>query len=98
MNPQFEDVKTKITAERAVLADRYLLSKIGVFGSMAKGHATETSDVDILVEFKKPVDLFFFLDVKFYLENLLKKTVDLVTPGALKPLTRDEILSSVVYL
>ena len=80
------------------LENKFGLKEIGVFGSFARGTESMTSDVDILVEFEKPVNLFEFIEVKFFLENLFGRTVDLVTKDALKPRLRDRILNEVVYV
>lgn len=66
------------------LFSAYPLSSMALFGSYADGTATETSDVDILVEFSRPVG-FEFIDLSIELESLLKKPVDLVTRQAIKP-------------
>lgn len=57
---------------------------MALFGSYATGTATEASDVDILVEFNRPVG-FEFIDLSIELEILLQKPVDLVTRQAIKP-------------
>ena len=75
----------------------YYVKKIGVFGSFARGEEKGASDIDVLVEFKKPVDFFEFLDLKRFLETILKREVDLVTPKALKPRLKDRILNEVIY-
>jgi predicted nucleotidyltransferase len=80
------------------LAKKYPVRKIGVFGSHARGEAGRKSDVDVLVEFAKTVDIFEFIDLKEYLEGLFGREVDLVTKGALKPLIKDLILSQVIYV
>ncbi|MES0336068.1 MAG: nucleotidyltransferase family protein [Candidatus Magnetobacterium sp. LHC-1] len=86
----------KINAD--VIRSRYPVSKIGVFGSVARGKETETSDVDVLVEFAEPVDIFEVIDFKEFLGNLLDKTVDLVSVKALKPFLKDKILNEVIYV
>lgn len=53
-------------------------------------------DIDILVEFSKPVG-FEFIDLKIYLEELFNKKVDLATVSALKPRIKAEILKEVIY-
>ncbi|MCX6090688.1 MAG: nucleotidyltransferase family protein [Candidatus Atribacteria bacterium] len=55
------------------------------FGSYVRGEATDKSDLDILVDFKKPISLFTFLDLEEYLESCLGIKVDLVSKKALRP-------------
>lgn len=76
---------------------QYGVKKIGVFGSFAKGEERGSSDIDVLVEFEKPVDFFEFIDLQNFLKSILKRKVDLVTPKALKPRLKDRILSEVIY-
>lgn len=98
MNPGLEAIKKELDANRSKLEGEFAVSKIGVFGSVAKGTATEKSDIDFLVEFKEPIGLFRFAGLKLFLEDIFHKKVDLGTPRSLKSLIRDEILRSVVYL
>lgn len=72
------------------------VSKIGLFGSYVREEQTNASDIDILVEFSRPVGFEFF-DLKDYLEGQLGKRVDLVTINALKPQIKDEILDEVQF-
>lgn len=74
------------------------VSRIGIFGSYARGEERGSSDIDVLVEFERPVNLFDFSHLKRFLSDQLGIRVDLVTPGALKPLIKDKILKSVAYL
>ena len=72
------------------------VKSLALFGSVAGDEAGPESDVDLLVEFREPVGLFRFLDVKAYLESLLQREVDLVTPDALKRQLREAILREAV--
>ena len=63
-----------------------------MFGSMVRGEGTPDSDVDLIVEFDRPVGIFHFLQVKQFLEEILGRNVDLVTPDALHPALRSRIL------
>lgn len=74
------------------------VKSLAVFGSLARGEATPGSDIDILVEFDLPVGLFEFIRLKLYLEELTGRRVDLVTPDALRPAMRAEILSEAVHV
>jgi len=93
MNPS--DTISKHLAE---LKSRYKIRKIGVFGSYVKGQEQPASDVDILVSFEEPVDIFTFIGLKEYLESILDHRVDLVTEKALKPAIKENVLREVRYL
>ena len=80
------------------LRNEYLVSKIGIFGSFARGEASNASDVDILVEFSRPVDIFHFIGLQDRLAEILGRQVDLATIRALKPLIKEQILREVLYL
>lgn len=61
------------------------MAELALFGSFARGQATESSDVDILVTFDGPATSKSYFGVQFYLEDLLGRRVDLVTTKALRP-------------
>ncbi|MBI5191221.1 MAG: nucleotidyltransferase family protein [Nitrospirae bacterium] len=79
------------------LRRQFGVKRIGVFGSFARGEQTKMSDVDVLVEFDRPVGLFEFIGLEMHLEGLLGRKVDLVTKNALKPYIKDRILEEVMY-
>ncbi len=72
------------------------VASLALFGSVARNEAEGDSDVDILVSFDRPVGFFHFLEVKDYLETVLKTRVDLVTEDALKKQLRERILAEAV--
>lgn len=76
----------------------YAVRRFGVFGSVVRGDQTEASDIDILVDFIKPIGLFTFVRLEEELTKLLKRKVDLVTPRALKPAIRDDVLKETLYV
>ena len=78
------------------LENRFGVRKIGLFGSYARDNAGLQSDIDILVEFNSPT-FDNYMDLKFYLEDLLKTPVDLVLNDALKKRLRPYITQEVVY-
>ena len=89
----------KILQDHAVsLKDEYGVIEIGLFGSYTKGNQKKSSDVDILVQFEKPIDLFTFVHLKNHLADLLGVDVDLVAKDALKPKIGERILSETVYI
>ena len=70
---------------------RYGVRSLSLFGSVARGEAESGSDVDLLVEFAVPVGLFTYVRLQHYLEGLLGRRVDLVTPEAIRPQMRARI-------
>ncbi|KUK62552.1 MAG: Uncharacterized protein XE10_1564 [Methanoculleus marisnigri] len=80
------------------IQERYGVARIGVFGSVVRNEATAASDIDILVEFQEGEETFdHFMDLKFYLEDLLGRRTDLVIADTLKPRIRGAVLDEVVY-
>lgn len=91
-----EEIEKILKDQKDFLFREYFVGKIGLFGSYARKEQTEASDIDILVEFTRPVG-FEFIELKDYLEALFNKSVDLVTANALKPRMKQEILNEVQY-
>ncbi len=80
------------------IRNRFGVERIGIFGSFVRGEEKPESDVDVLVEFREGEKNFdHYIDLKFYLEDLFGRKVDLVMKGAIKPRLREPILSEVVY-
>ena len=76
----------------------YGVRRIGVFGSFVKAAQNNKSDIDILVEFNKGEKAFDnYMELKFYLEKVFHRRVDLVIKDALKPRIKHQILKEVVY-
>ena len=71
-----ESVINTLTAQKPVLAQKYGLTLLGIFGSVARGQASEFSDVDVVVEM--PPDLFQMVHLREDLEQLLGVPVDLI--------------------
>ena len=67
------------------LASQFGVVKLALFGSVARDTATARSDIDVLVAFDGPATSARFFGVKFYLEDLMGRPVDLVTDKALRP-------------
>jgi len=88
----------QVLRERRSDLDRMGVKSLALFGSAVRGEARENSDVDLLVEFHRPVGLFEFIDLKGYLEGLLGCRVDLGTSASLRPQLRDAVLREAVYV
>ena len=97
MNNNSNKYLNMIREKSNVLRDEYLVKDIGIFGSVARGEQTASSDVDIVVEFSEPVSFFHFLDLEDFLSRTLGKKIDLVTKRALKPAVKEQILKDAVY-
>jgi predicted nucleotidyltransferase len=90
------DIMRKILISHKEELDRkYGLTEIGIFGSYVKNDQNDASDVDILVDFNKSIDLLTFVNLKNYLSDLLSIKVDLVMKKALKPGIGQRILQEV---
>jgi len=85
-----------LTGVREELQERFSVVRIGVFGSFARGDETPDSDVDIIVEFAEPT-FDHYMDLKFRLEEVLQRPVDLVMADTLKPRLKPIIEREVVY-
>ena len=91
---------------QAILQERknYLVEKFGVmeiaiFGSYARGQQKKDSDVDLIVNFKEGYKTFDnYMDLKFYLEELFGKKVDLVIKSAINPRIKPFIIEEAIYV
>ena len=80
-----------LTQSKAELQARFGVTKLALFGSVARDKADDTSDVDVLVAFDGPATSKRYFGVQFYLEDLLGCPIDLVTEKALRPELRPYI-------
>jgi uncharacterized protein len=78
------------------LEKRYKVKALGVFGSYVRGEQDSRSDLDLLVEFYDPPGLLMFIELEYYLSDLLGIKVDLVMKDALKPVIGKRILKEVI--
>ncbi len=90
------DELIRILGEHRSELDAHGVQSLALFGSMARDEAGPESDVDLLVEYSRPVGLFEVVDLKEYLEKLLGRRVDLVLREDLKPRIRDRILGEAI--
>jgi hypothetical protein len=91
-----KEIQSVLAHHKPDLRRRYGVREIAIFGSIARGEATSTSDVDLLVEFERPIGLDF-VALADYLEQILGTPVDLATRNSLKPSLRSIIERELVY-
>lgn len=93
-----EEYKAKIIELKPFLKKEYGIKNIAIFGSYVKGEEKSDSDLDILIEFEKPIGLLKFVDLKLKLSEILGVKVDLVMKSALKRRIGKRILEEAIYL
>ena len=90
-----------LNKEQTYLKENFGVKRMAIFGSFAKGKAKKNSDIDIFVEFSKPVGLGF-IDMIDYLEEKLGRKADVLTPGGLKSIRlkniKRNIKRSLIYV
>jgi len=89
-------IKEKLHQEIPLLAERYRVQSMGVFGSYVRHEQRPESDVDVLVTFETPPGLLKLIELEDYLSDLLGIKVDLVMKDVLKPAIGKFILNEVV--
>ena len=78
--------------------DKYAIEKIGIFGSVARAEATDTSDIDICIKTKTP-DLFMLVHIKEELQNLFHKSIDIVrVRDRMNPYLKRRIEEEAIYV
>ncbi|HDP99154.1 MAG TPA: nucleotidyltransferase [bacterium] len=85
-----DEIIRLIRENYSALTTEYGVSKIGIFGSLAKGTMTEDSDLDIVVEFNKPIGFKFIRLIK-YLEGLFGKKVAVITKDGIENIRVKEV-------
>lgn len=96
-----EKVTSILREKYPYLASEYGVKRIGLFGSYAQGVPNEASDIDIVVEFERPIG-FGFIEFTEYLESILGKKVDVLTHAGIQgiriPRIAEHIEESIVYV
>lgn len=94
----FAEVKNILATVKPALHKRFGVSEIGVFGSWVRGEQSQSSDIDVLVEFDKPLDLFDLMELQEFLEEVLGRKIDLALRRSLKKYIGQHILAEVQYV
>ena len=90
-------IKDTLKTHKQRLTDKYGLSFMAVFGSYGRGQQQEDSDIDILVDFQRPIGIEF-IDLANELETLLKLKVDLVSKNGIRPQYLKQIEEDLSYV
>jgi uncharacterized protein len=98
MRSSRQDILLSLKKLKGEVTKEYSVKTMGVFGSFAREEQTDQSDIDLLVEFSKPVGFVTLMRLENFLSERLGKRVDLVTSDSLKPVIRQDVLSEVIYV
>ena len=79
------------------MTDKYHVSSIGLFGSIVRDDFNSNSDIDIIVDFSKPIGIEF-IDLAEFIERKLKKSVDLVSKNGVKQKYFRTFESEIIYV
>jgi len=93
-----EEILRILRDEMTFLKEKYNVVNCGLFGSYSGEGPNVESDIDLLVQFEKPVGFFGFIELEDYLSEKLGARVDLVTEDALKPLIKPYVMEAIVYV
>ena len=92
-----ENIKTLLQKLKPELAKKYYVSSIGLFGSVVRGDFSAKSDIDIIVDFSRPVGIEF-IDLADFLESKMKRKIDLVSKKGIKKNYYQQIEREIVYV
>jgi len=93
-----QSILNQITSKKGQIR-QFGVTKIGLFGSIARGEESKESDIDILVEFDPSKKTFRnFIGIANYMEKLTGRPVDIVTPQSLSPHIKPHVLKEVRYV
>jgi uncharacterized protein len=80
--------------QRPLLAQEFGVSRIGLFGSFARGQASDSSDIDLVVEFDRPIGLRF-VDLVDHLEGVFGRKVDVLTPTGVRDIRHGDLAKGI---
>lgn len=92
----FKEISNKLTSLKHELHDRFAVSKIEVFGSYARGEQLEKSDLDVLVEFDRTIDLLDLVGLEMFISDQIGIKTDVVPKRSLRPELRGIILEEAI--
>ncbi len=93
-----EEIKSILRKQKLQIRERYGVSKIGIFGSYVRGEQKKKSDVDILVEFEKPISLLKLVNLENFLADIIGIKVDVVPKEDIRRELKERIIKEVIYV
>ncbi len=94
---QLAAIQNQLRQLKPELVSKYHVSTIGLFGSVVRSDFNRNSDIDIVVDFSKPIGIAF-IDLANELELKLHRKIDLVSKNGIKPNYFREIEQEIVYV
>jgi hypothetical protein len=92
-----EEILDRLKNVKNELKIDYKVNSIGLFGSYVSNNQTANSDIDFLIEFDDDADLFHFVGLTRYLEEIFNSKVDVISKPSLKEELKQQILAEVIY-
>lgn len=92
------EIKDFLSKEKSGLLKNFGVKEIGVFGSYTRGEENVSSDIDILVDFERPIGFLKFIELENKLSSALETKVDLVSRKALKPRIGRQIMQELIKI
>nr|pir hypothetical protein MJ0126 - Methanococcus jannaschii [Methanocaldococcus jannaschii] len=93
------EIKEILRKHKKELKEKYKVKSIAIFGSYARNEQTETSDIDILIDYYEPISLLKLIELENYLSDLLEIKVDLITKNSIhNPYVKKSIEEDLIYI
>ena len=93
------EIKEILRKHKKELKETYKVKSIAIFGSYARNEQTETSDIDILIDYYEPISLLKLIELENYLSDLLEIKVDLITKNSIhNPYVKKSIEEDLIYI
>ena len=93
-----DDIISSLREKKEEIYQKYRVKQIGVFGSIARGTATDTSDIDIYAEFAPDADILDYSGLSLELEELFHRSVDIATPSGIRDEMRGSIFRDLIMV
>jgi hypothetical protein len=93
-----KEIIEKLRELKPILKEKYGIEEFAVFGSMARGDYKENSDVDIAIIKAKDKDYFKMIDTKYFLEDMLKRKIDMGYYDSIRNIIKKRIDKDLIYV